>query len=97
MWRRLSTPQCPKIQAVTVSGRASAMCREQSRVDHINVLPALDNADASSLEHLSNFGEVRPGKSLDGLDGEPHPPTVTVGGQAISAEQRQTDEISLPP
>ena len=53
------------------------MCRKQTRVDHLNVLPALDRADASSLDHLSSPGNVRPGKSLDNLDGEPYPPTVT--------------------
>lgn len=48
-----------------------------ARVDHLNMLPALDSPGASGLDHLSGCGEVHPGGSLDGLDSTPHPPTVT--------------------
>lgn len=69
------------------SGWASVMVREQTRVDRLNVLPALDGPGASSLEHLSSPGEVHPSGSLDGLDGAPHPPPVSGvdlgGGRAV--------------
>ena len=48
-----------------------------ARVDHLNMLPALDGPGASGLDHLRSPGEVHPGGSLDGLDSTPHPPTVT--------------------
>ena len=59
------------------SGWASVMGREQTRVDHLNMLPALDGPGASELDHLSSPGEVHPGGSLDGLDSTPHPPPMT--------------------
>ena len=59
------------------SGWASVMGREQTGVDHLNMLPALDSPGASDLDHLSGCGEVHPGGSLDGLDSTPHPPPMT--------------------
>ena len=76
-WSRFSIPQCPWIQAAMASGWASVMGREQTRVDHLNMLPALDGPGASELDHLRGPGEVRPGGSLDRLGRTPHPPTVT--------------------
>ena len=52
------------------------MGSEQTRVCHLNVLPALDGPGASDLENLSRCGEVHPLGCLDGLDGAPHPPPV---------------------
>lgn len=57
-WSRFSIPQCPWIQAATCSGWASGMDREQTRVDYLNVLPALDGPGASDLDHLRSPGEV---------------------------------------
>ena len=59
------------------SGWASVMGREQTRVDHLNMLPALDGPGASELDHLRSPGEVHPGGSLNRLGSTPHPPTVT--------------------
>lgn len=59
------------------SGWASVIGREQTRVDHLNMLPALDGPGASELDHLRSPGEVHPGGSLNRLDSTPHPPTVT--------------------
>ena len=57
-------------------GWASAMDREQTRVDHLNMLPALDSPGASDLDHLSGCGEVHPGGDLNRLDSAPHPPPM---------------------
>jgi hypothetical protein len=58
-------------------GLASVIGREQTRVDHLNMLPALDSPGASDLDHLSGCGEVHSGGSLNLLDSTSHPPTVT--------------------
>ena len=79
-WSRFSVPQWPWVQAATASGWASVMGREQTRVDHLNVLPVLDGPGASDLEHLGGCGEVHPGRGLDGLDGldsASYPPPVS--------------------
>ena len=76
-WSRFSVPQCPWSQAATTSGWAPVTGREQTRVDHLNMLPALDGPGASELDHLRSPGEVHPGGSLNRLGRTPHPPTVT--------------------
>jgi hypothetical protein len=58
------------------SGWASVMGREQTWVDHLNLLPALDGLGASDLDHLRSCGEVHPGGNPNSLDGTPHPPSV---------------------
>ena len=75
-WSRFSIPQCPWIQVATALGWASVMGREQTRVDHLNMLPALDSSGASDLEHLRSPGEVHPGGDLNRLDGAAYPPPV---------------------
>ena len=46
---------------------ACSMGSEQTRVCHLNVLPALDGPGTSDLENLSRSGEVHPLGCLDGL------------------------------
>ena len=50
-----------------VRAEPCSMGSEQTRVCHLNVLPALDSPGASDLENLSRCGEVHPLGCLDGL------------------------------
>ena len=95
-WRRFSTVQCPRAQAATCSGRASVMGSEQNRVDHLDLLLALDGAGAPDPDHLGRAGEVDPGGGLDGFDGAQYPPPVGVVGDGDGRDGLPGQLLELP-
>lgn len=95
-WRWFSTVQCPRARAATCSGRASVMGSEQTRVDDLDLLLALDGAGAPDPDHLGRAGEVDPGGGLDGFDGAQHPPPVGVVGDGDGRDVLPGQFLELP-
>ena len=72
------------------------MGSEQNRVDHLDLLLALDGAGAPDPDHLGRAGEVDPGGGLDGFDGAQYPPPVGVVGDGDGRDGLPGQLLELP-
>ena len=72
------------------------MGREQTRVDHLDVLPALDGSGAADPHHLGDAGEVDPLGRLHSPDGAPHSPTVGAVGDGDGGHVLPGQPLQLP-